>query len=305
MKSRIISLTLLLLTAMIWGFAFVAQVAGTDHIGSFTMCGTRFLLATLALIPVILIFERGRSTPRERKDTAFASLVTGTILFLASIFQQYGIEYTKSAGVSGFITGLYTVFIPIVCFVLFKQKTGINVIIGAVCAIFGLFLLCYHPGEGFYFGIGELLLLIGSFFWTAHVVVIDRLGKRVRPLRYSMGQFAVCAVLGLVGAFIFEAPSMSAILDAKWAILYCGIMSSGVAYTLQIIAQKRCDPTMAAIVFSSESMFSAIGGVIFKIDSIALIGYVGCAFMLTGIVISQIKFGKRTRTDVSAETAEK
>ena len=305
MKSRIVSLGLLLLTAMIWGFAFVAQVEGTKYIGSLTMCGTRFLLATLALIPVILIFERGRSTPSQRKDTAIASLVTGTILFLASIFQQYGILYTQSAGISGFITGLYTVFIPIVCFVLFKQKTGINVVIGAICALFGLFLLCYHPREGFRFGLGEILLLIGSFFWTAHVVVIDRLGKKARPLRFSMGQFAVCAILGLIGAFIFEEPSISTIIDAKWAILYCGIMSSGVAYTLQIIAQKRCDPTMAAIVFSSESMFSAIGGAIFKIDSIALIGYVGCAFMLAGIVISQIKFGKRTRAEVSEQAVEK
>ena len=305
MKSRIISLALLLLTAMIWGFAFVAQVAGTNYIGSLTMCGTRFLLATVALIPVILIFESGRSTPKEKKDTAIASLVTGVILFLASIFQQYGIQYTKSAGISGFITGLYTVFIPIVCFVLFKQKTGINVIIGAICAIFGLFLLCYRPGEGFYFGIGELLLLIGAFFWTAHVVVIDRLGKNARPLRFSMGQFAVCAVLGTIGAIIFEEPSMGALLDAKWAILYCGIMSSGVAYTLQIMAQRRCDPTMAAIVFSSESMFSAIGGVIFRIDSIAIIGYVGCAFMLAGIVISQIKFGKRTHAEAPSKTTER
>ncbi|MBE6706621.1 MAG: DMT family transporter [Ruminococcaceae bacterium] len=305
MKNRIISLIMLLLTAMIWGFAFVAQVAGTNYIGSLTMCGARFLLATVALVPVILIFEKGRSTPQQRKDTVFASLITGVILFLASIFQQYGIQYTQSAGISGFITGLYTVFIPIVCFVLFKQKTGINVIIGAICAIFGLFLLCYRPGDGFHFGLGELLLLIGAFFWTAHVIVIDRLGKKARPLRFSMGQFAVCAVLGIIGALIFEESSMGALLDAKWAILYCGIMSSGVAYTLQIMAQRRCDPTMAAIVFSSESMFSAIGGVIFRIDSIALIGYVGCAFMLAGIVLSQIKFGKRTRTEEPLQAKEK
>lgn len=278
---------------MIWGFAFVAQVQGMEYIQSFTMIGVRFTISAVALIPVVLFFERGRVSKEERKRTVKASVVTGTILFLASAFQQFGIKETGSAGVSGFITGLYTVFVPIACYIFFKKKTGINVLFGAVLAVAGLTLLCYRPGQGLTFGKGELLLLIGAFFWTAHVVVIDRLGKNVRSLHFSWGQFVVCAALGVCSMFIFEQPSTSAILDAKWAVLYCGVLSSAVAYTLQIVAQKRSDPTVAAIVFSTESMFSAIGGVLFKIDRIALLGYVGCGLIFAGVVISQISFKRK------------
>ena len=278
---------------MIWGFAFVAQVQGMEYIQSFTMIGVRFTISAVALIPVVLFFERGRVGNEERKRTVKASVVTGTILFLASAFQQFGIKETGSAGVSGFITGLYTVFVPIACYIFFKKKTGINVLLGAVLAVAGLTLLCYRQGQGLTFGKGELLLLIGAFFWTSHVVVIDRLGKNVRSLHFSWGQFIVCAALGVCSMFIFEQPSTSAILDAKWAVLYCGVLSSAVAYTLQIVAQKRSDPTVAAIVFSTESMFSAIGGVLFKIDRIALLGYVGCGLILAGVVISQISFKRK------------
>lgn len=289
MKARILSLGLLLLTAAIWGFAFVAQVQGMDHVEPFTLIGVRFLIAIIVLLPVVLFFERGRTDAAERKRTLIASLVAGLLLFTASSFQQFGIQIQGSAGVAGFITGLYTVLVPIACYLFFKQRTSVSVWLGAILAVLGLFLLCYKVGEGLYFGLGELLLLIGSFLWTAHVIVIDKLGKSVRSLHLAWGQFAVCAVLGLLLAFVFEQPSLGAILDAKWSILYCGVMSSGVAYTLQIVAQKRADPTKAAIVLSTESLFSAIGGLLFGIDDISWIGYVGCALMFAGIVASQIE----------------
>ena len=225
--------------------------------------------------------------------TVIASIAAGTVLFCASMLQQFGIKITGSAGLAGFITGLYTVLIPIACYFLFKQKTGINVWIGAIAATVGLFLLCYRVGDGLHFGYGELLLLIGALFWTAHVIIIDRLGKDVRSLHFAWGQFAVCAILGIVCMLAFEQPSVGAMLDAKWAILYCGVLSSGVAYTLQVVAQKRAEPTAAAIVLSTESMFSAIGGVLFKIDHIALLGYVGCGLIFAGVVISQISFKRK------------
>ena len=295
MRARISSLAVLLLTAMIWGFAFVAQVQGMDYIEPFTLNGVRFCIGALSLIPVVLIFERGRVDAAERKRTLMASLVAGIILFCASSLQQFGIMVTGSAGVAGFITGLYTVLIPIACYIFFKQKTGINVVIGAVFATVGLFLLCYRVGEGLYFGLGELLLLIGSLFWTAHVMVIDKMGKSIRSLHFSMGQFAVCGILGLIFMFIFEEPSVGAIIDAKWSILYCGVLSAGVAYTLQVVAQKKAEPTMAAIVLSTESMFSAIGGVMFGIDELTVFGYVGCGLMFAGIVVSQITFGRKRK----------
>lgn len=296
---------LLFLTAIIWGFSFVAQVNGVNHIGPFTMNGTRFALGVVSLLPVVLIFERGRVERRERIRTVRAAICAGFALFSASTLQQLGVAYTGSAGISGFITGLYTVFVPIACFLLFRYKTGFNVWLGALCAVGGLFLLCCRPGEGLHFGLGELILLGGSFCFTAHIVIVDRMGKMIRPLHFAWGQFAVCAVLCLAMMFIFEEPEWSGIFAAKWSILYCGIMSVGVAYTLQVVAQRRADPTFATIVLSTESVFSAVGGVLFGLDSISAIGYVGCGLIFTGILISQLsgKLGKK-KQDSSANCAE-
>ncbi len=298
MKQKIISTALLFLTAIIWGFAFVAQVQGASYIGAFTLNGVRFTIGIISLLPVVLFFERGRSDKETRKKTVVSSVVAGAVLFTASMLQQFGIQYTGSAGVAGFITGLYTVFIPLACFLLFRTRTGLNVWLGALCAVTGLFMLCYTPGEGISFGFGELLLLVGSFFWTAHMIIVDRLGKSLRSLHFAWGQFAVCAVLGLVCMFIFEEPSVEGILAAKWSLLYCGALSVGIAYTLQIVAQKRANPTFAAIVLSTESVFSAVGGVLFGIDSITLIGYLGCGLIFVGIIASQLEF-KRKNNDIS------
>ncbi len=290
MTRKLTSNLALFLAAIIWGFAFVAQVEGTKYIGSFTMIGFRFTIGIIALLPVVLIFERGRTDKKERLYTLKASLVTGLVLFAALSFQQFGIELTASAGVSGFITGLYMILVPICYFLFFRKRTGLQVWIGAIFAIGGLILLCYKKGEGISFGIGELLLLIGSFFWTAHVMLIDHFGKKIRSLHYSWGQFAVCAVLGMICAFVFEDVTVSALLDAKWVLLYCGILSSGVAYTLQVVGQKHADPSYAVIILSSESAFSAIGGAIFGIDKISVMGYIGCVLMFIGILCTQINF---------------
>lgn len=304
MKTKITTTLLLFLTAMIWGLAFVAQVDGVEHIGSFAINGIRYPIGVISLLPVVLFFERGRVDGAERKRTVIASIVAGTILFGASTLQQIGIEYTRSAGVAGFITGLYTVLVPIGCFLIFKHKTGINVWIGAILAVIGLFLLCYRVGDGFSFGVGELLLLLGSFLWTAHVIVIDRLGKNIRSLHFALGQFSVCSVLSIILMLIFDRPTISGVMDAKWALLYCGVLSVGVAYTLQVVAQKKADPTFAAIILSTESVFSAIGGSIFGIDSISWLGYIGCAVMFCGIVISQLPTRKQIKQNDSETQKE-
>ena len=152
-------------------------------------------------------------------------------------------------------------------------------------------MLCIKPDEGFSFGLGELLLFTGSFFWTAHVVLIDRLGKDLRPLHFSVGQFAVCSVLCVIVMLIFEMPTAESVKAAAVPILYAGVMSVGVAYTLQVVSQKKADPTFAAIIFSTESVFGAIGGVLFGIDHISIVGYTGCALIFAGVVISQLRFG--------------
>ena len=289
MKSKIVTTILLFLTAIIWGFAFVAQFFGAGEVGPFAMNGLRFPLGTLSMLPVMLIFERGKMDKEERKKTIKASLLIGSVLFAATTLQQMGIM-ESGVGVASIITGLYTVFIPIVCYFLFKQRTGLNVWIAAILAVIGIFMLCMKPGEGFKFGLGELLLLIGAFFWTAHVILVDRLGKELRPLHLSFGQFAVCSVWCVIVMMIFECPTIPSVVAAAPSILYAGILSVGVAYTLQVVAQRRADPTLAAIIFSTEALFGALGGAIFKIDSISTVGYIGCAIMFIGIVISQIDF---------------
>ncbi len=295
MKKQLTSNFALLLAAIIWGFAFVAQVSGTKYIGSFTMIGFRFTLSIIALLPVVLFFERGRSVRSEQLYTFKASVITGIVLFTATVLQQFGIAITASAGVSGFITGLYMIFVPIAYLLFFRKKTGLQVWIGAAFAMIGLVMLCYKPGEGISFGIGELLLLIGSFFWTAHVMLIDHFGKKVRSLHYSWGQFAVCAVLGMIFALIFEDISIAALIDAKWEILYLGVMSSGVAYTLQVVGQKHADSSYAAVILSTESAFSVIGGAIFGIDKMTLIGYIGCALMFIGVLCTQINIKRKSK----------
>lgn len=293
MNRKALSNLSLCLAAIIWGFAFVAQVDGMKYIGPFTMIGLRFLIGVVVLLPVIFVFERKNLNKVQLCRSLLPSLLVGLVLFMAVTIQQFGIQITASAGVSGLITGLYTIFVPMAYFLLFRRKIGYQVWIGAVCAVIGLFMLCYDPQDGLSFGLGELLLLIGSFLWTAHVVLIDRyLNAGVRPLLLSWGQFAVCAILGLICMLVFEGSklSISSLIDAKWSLLYCGVLSSGGAYTLQVLGQKNADPTYAAIILSAESAFSAIGGAIFGVDDISMIGYIGCALMFVGIVCSQVRF---------------
>ncbi len=293
MKNKIVTTACLFLTAIIWGFAFVAQFYGAGEVGDFAMNGLRFPLGTISLLPVMLIFERGKASRKERKKTVIASVLAGSVLFVASTLQQIGITVSGSVGISGFLTGLYTIFVPIACYVFFKKKTGFNVVISAVLAVMGIFMLCIKPGVGFSFGFGELLLLIGAFFWTAHVVIVDRCGKDIRSLHFCVGQFLVCSVWSVITMVIFEMPTIEGIRAAAVPILYAGILSVGVAYTLQVIGQKRADPTFASIVFSTESVFSAVGGALFGIDSISVVGYMGCILIFSGIVISQLDFTKK------------
>lgn len=294
---KYLSILCLFLTAVIWGFAFVFQVKGTEHIGSFTFNATRFVLGTVSLIPVVLIFEGKKIFRGEIKLKKILPgwIVCGSILCIASSLQQIGLKITGSAGLGGFITSIYTVLTPVMYFLIFKKKTKLPVWIGAFMAVAGLGFLCIKPGVGLSFGFGEVLLLIGAVFWAAHMISVDHFARELPSLSFAWGQFLVCTLLSLVCAFVVESGDFSfeVLMDAKWDIIYCGVASVGIAYTLQIIGQKNADPTFAAIVFSLESVFSAVGGVIFGIDSISLIGYIGCGIIFGGIVISQLDFSRK------------
>lgn len=303
-------------TAIIWGFAFVAQVLGSDHVGAFTFNGIRFLLGALSLLPVCLLMERDRDLSPEwrrhrRRHTALISLPAGALLYVASALQQIGATMTRDPGKAGFITGLYTVFTPIFYFLIFRKKAGLNTWLGCILATVGLYLICLREGGQSAFGWGEVFLLGGSIFWAFHILLVDRFIDSVCPMHFSMEQFAVCGVLGTVTALLFEEIRWSGIWEARWALLYCGILSVGLAYTLQVFGQRDADPNHAAIIFSTESVFAAVGGVLWNLvtpehlhvtQEILPIGVVGAVIIFAGIVVSQMRIRPRKR--ITSEPAQ-
>lgn len=286
MKTKIKSTALLFLTAIIWGFAFVAQRVGADYVGAFTFNGVRFLLGAVSLIPVILIFEKEEFDKSKFVKTLLTGILAGVILFIASSLQQFGIVLTESAGKSGFLTGLYIVLVPLVRFV-FGKKTSVLTFFGAVFAVAGLFFLCMS-GDKLSFEIGDIVLIIGAFFWAGHILVVDKFVNFISALKFSMFQFLTCGTLSVIFALFTETIEFSAIKQAGIPILYGGLMSVGIAYTCQIIGQKNADPTFASIIFSTESVFSAIGGALILHETMSKGGYIGCVLIFIGIILSQI-----------------
>lgn len=296
MKTKAKSTFLLFLTAIIWGFAFVAQRVGAEFVGAFTFNGIRFLLGSLSLIPVILVFEREKNIKSKFINTLMPSVLAGAVLFIASTLQQLGVEWTGSAGKAGFLTGLYIVLVPIIRFFMGK-KTSIFTFFGAIFALVGLFFLCM-TGNELNFGKGDIVLIIGALFWAAHILIVDKYVNNISPLKFSMMQFLVCGLLSIICAICTETIEFSAIKSAGIPILYGGLMSVGVAYTCQILGQKDADPTFASIVFSTESVFSAIGGAIILNEIMSGRGYIGCILIFIGIVLSQLNpdlFNKKSK----------
>ncbi|MBR2953982.1 MAG: DMT family transporter [Clostridia bacterium] len=293
MKTKFKSTILLFLTAIIWGFAFVAQRVGAEFVGAFTFNGVRFMLGACSLIPVILLFEREKIDLKLLKNNVLPGILAGVVLFIASTLQQYGVEITQSAGKAGFLTGLYTVLVPLIRFVMGK-KTSVLTFIGAVFAVTGLFFLCM-TGDEISFGVGDVVLIIGAFFWAGHILVVDKFVHTTSPLKFSLIQFVICGILSLVFAFVLEDIEFSAIKSAGIPILYGGIMSVGVAYTCQILGQKESDPTFASIVFSTESVFSAIGGALLLNEIMSGRGYLGCVLIFIGIILSQLNLDSITK----------
>lgn len=293
MKTKLKSTILLFLTAIIWGFAFVAQRVGAEFVGAFTFNGVRFMLGACSLIPVILLFEREKIDLKLLKNNVLPGILAGVVLFIASTLQQYGVEITQSAGKAGFLTGLYTVLVPLIRFVMGK-KTSVLTFVGAIFAVTGLFFLCM-TGDEISFGIGDIVLIIGAFFWAGHILVVDKFVHTTSPLKFSLIQFIICGILSLIFAVILEDIEFSAIKSAGIPILYGGIMSVGVAYTCQILGQKESDPTFASIVFSTESVFSAIGGALLLNEIMSGRGYLGCVLIFIGIVLSQLNLDSITK----------
>lgn len=288
MSKEIKSVFVLLLTAAIWGLAFVAQRVGMDHMGAFAFNGIRFALGSISLLPVIYFFGKKSDNEEEKidadlKTTIVSGIIAGCILFIAASLQQVGLMYT-TAGKAGFITSLYIVLVPIYGIFL-KQKTHYTTWIGAVIAVIGLYLLSIN--EAFIIEYGDRLEIIGAFFWAAHIQVIGKFVKKVDAIKLSSVQFAVCAILSMITAFIFEDVDFSGIQNALVPLFYGGVLSAGVAYTLQAVGQKHAKPSHAAIALSMEAVFAAIGGILLLQETLPMKGYLGCALMLAGMLITQ------------------
>ncbi len=257
--------------------------------GAFAFNGVRFTLGAISLLPVIMWLDRrGRTSWRQRaratREALAPGCIAGLVLFTASTLQQVGLS-SSTAGEAAFISGLYMVIVPLLGLTLGMRPTW-HVWLGVLLAAWGLYLLSVT--EGLRIAPGDLLLLLGAFFWALHILVIDRYAPWHDALRLSLVQFIVCAVASLVVALLFEPDPFAGVGSATVPLLYGGLVSVGVAYTLQVVAQRHVRPADAALIFSTEALFGVIGGALLLAENLGVRGYLGCALMLSGIVVSQL-----------------
>ncbi|MDR2632793.1 MAG: DMT family transporter [Treponema sp.] len=285
---------LLLVTACIWGFAFVAQRTGMEYLGPFTFNGIRFILGSFSLLPLIilrkLLPQSDTSSSLQSQSAGKglwigASVLAGSCLCMGASLQQVGILST-TAGHSGFITGLYVVLVPLFGIAL-KRKTGPATWIGAVCTLTGLFFLS-TGGNMQSVNMGDLITAVGAIFWAFHVLVIDRLVERVDPLILSAGQFAWCGLCSLALALgTRESLSLDAVVQGLVPLLYGGLASVGIAYTLQVVAQQDAPPAHATIILCLEGVFAALGGCLILAEPLGSWTLLGFICMFCGMVAAQ------------------
>ncbi|MBR1567625.1 MAG: DMT family transporter [Lachnospiraceae bacterium] len=293
MKVR--SFILLLITAIVWGFGFVAQSSGSETIGAFTFTCIRSLLGAAVLVPFILIREKSRKKQTQEqkpslKRLVFASVCCGTVLAIAQNLQQIGIHYT-TVGKAGFITAMYIVLVPILG-VFLKKRIGLFVWIGVLFAVAGLYLLnMTGAGEGlaaFSIGTGEIAVLLCALFFAIQIILVDHFLPTVDEVKLAALQFLTCGVVSGSAMFVVEHPSLTQILQAWLPILYAGVCSTGIGYTLQIIGQKGLPPTVSSLVMSMESVFAVVGGFLLLHERLTVVELIGCGLMMIAIVLAQL-----------------
>lgn len=276
---------LLLFVALIWGFGFVAQRAGMEHVGPFTYNGLRFLLGGFCLLPLTRYVERrGDEAVSVRIHPVKAGFSAGVILFIGASLQQTGLLYT-TAGKAGFITGLYVIFVPILGLFV-GQRTGGGTWTGALMATAGMYLLSVE--SDFSINRGDLLVLSGAVFWALHVLILGYLSPRTNPVRLAMFQFIYCGLFSLMVALVLETATVRTVADAAVPILYGGLCSVGIGYTLQVVAQRKAHPAHAAILLSLEGVFAALGGWWLLNEVLSARGLTGCGLMLGGMLLSRL-----------------
>ena len=280
---------LLLLTATIWGVAFVAQSVSMDYVEPFTFNAVRNLIGAVVLLPCIAFLKRKdsekKTKPADKRILVLGGISCGTMLFIASNFQQFGIQYT-TVGKAGFITAMYIVLVPLFGLFLHK-KVGLRIWIAVLLAVGGFYLLCMTDGS-FSIQMGDLLLLLGAVFFSLHILVIDHFSPITDSVKMSCIQFLTCAALSALFMLLFEEPHMSQITAAWMPILYAGIMSCGVAYTLQIIGQRGMNPTVASLILSLESVISLLAGWVILGQKLSTRELFGCAIVFAAIILVQL-----------------
>lgn len=300
---KIRSSLLLLLTAVIWGVAFVSQSEGMQHMGPFTFSAARSILGCVVLLPVIAVIrvkaKKSGDESRRRlplKPTLIGGLCCGLALTAASLLQQFGVSMT-TVGKSGFITALYIIFTPILGIFIGRKAPWIVWVSAGMGAV-GLYLLCMN-GEEFFISTGDLLVLACAVMFAVHILVIDHFSPQTDGVVLSCIQFFVCFVISAVCALIFEQPSFGQIADGAVSVLYAGVMSSGVAYTLQIVGQKGLDPTVAALILSLESVVATIAGYIAYLtgflaadQSMSARQIAGCAVVFAAVILVQLPWNR-------------
>ena len=279
---------LLVLTALIWGCAFVAQSAGMDYVGPFTFNMARFLIGAIVLLPVIWFMDCQRKTGAEKgagqKTLIIGGICCGIALAVASTLQQWGILFT-TVGKAGFITAMYIVIVPLLG--IFIGKKVRPLIIGCVAiAVVGFYFLCMT--ESLRLGLGDFLVLLCAIAFSIHILVIDHFSPKVDGVKMSAIQFLTAAIISAVPTLLWEQPVFTEILQAWQPVLYAGVMSCGVAYTLQIIAQKNADPTVASLLLSLESVFSVLAGWVLLGQGLSLKELFGCVLIFCAIILAQL-----------------
>lgn len=299
MKQQIKSSLILLLTATIWGVAFVAQSVGMEYIGPFTFNAIRCVLGGLVLIPVILVLKKKKETgaenqEKEDKKTLWAGgIACGVILCIASNLQQFGIM-EASVGKSGFFTALYIVMIPVIG-IFIGKRPGIKLWFCVALAVVGMYLLCMKDGS-FTIERADIMLLLCALAFSFHILVVDYFSPKVDGVKMSCIQFFVCGVLSAVGMLFTETPDISNIQAAWLPLLYAGLLSCGVGYTLQIEGQKGINPVIASLIMSLESVISALAGWVILGQVLSPKEILGCVLMFVAIIITQIPIGNK-KTD--------
>ena len=295
MKHRkLVSSLMLIVTALIWGTAFVAQRKGMEYAGPLAFNGVRTLIGSLVLLPVALIFRPAKAA--NLRKTLLAGLLCGLCLFMATNLQQIGLTSTE-AGKAGFITTFYIILVPVLGLFL-RKKTGAVTWLAVAVALVGLFFLCVKPGE-VRIAPGDLLVLGCAFFFAVQILVIDFVVQEVDGVLLSCVQFAVDGVLSLIAAFLFEKPDFPALFRGWIPLLYTGILSCGVAYTLQILGQKNLHPTVASLLMSLESAFAVLGGWLILHERLTRRELLGCALMLAAVLLVQLAPAKKEKPPAS------